>query len=456
MRVSRSVQGVALGAAVFLAAGCDMGRFASWIEGDTGSVAQTLAAKLRGAPGVPGAVIASGNQVKLLDGKVRLRVRDDGKKGDRPTMAHIHVVAELTGESGSLDACLYGNGKTRQAALVDAAERYLERAFPPVLAMVHEDATTGALRFGGTEPWAVPGFRGLLGVWSWWGTLPDEDGLFAAMHGARPFEGIAGLPADGQTHLAKVILTADGDAWSRTIEIDGNVSNVAGDRWTGVPAVKGVTLVRFATFRKADALKDGKAREAAHQTLTALRPAWLYGGEACPALALPAQLSFPPWSGDACNGGRLLDCLQECEQGSGPSCYAAAMEVEEKDEQVAEAAALYRRACKLGLASGCTNAGATLQRLRDEEKGDAADDCPERTFERVCEQAGDPWACTMIGGAWAHGDHAPKDPARARAALEKACAGDARDAACVAAQRLRKELQAGAEAPKPPGKPKKK
>lgn len=468
MRVSRSVQGVGLGAAVFLAVGCDVGRFASWMEGDTGTVAQALAEKLRGAPGVPGPVTASGNQVKLLGGKVRLRVRDDGKKGDRPTMAHMHVIAELTGESGALDACLYGNGDTRQAALVDAAERYLERAFPPILAMVHEDATTGALRFGGTEPWAVPGFRGLLGVWSWWGTLPDEDGLFAAMRTARPFEGLAGLPADGQTHLAKVILTAEGDAWTRTIELDGNLSNVAGDRWTGVPAVKDVILVRFAAFRKADALKDEKARGEAGRTLEARVP-WLFGDERCPAKLLPARLSFPPWSVYACSGGRLLDCLQECEQGSGPSCFSAAQELEdeegnEDEEQVeaqraerrAEAAlALYRRACLLGVASGCTNAGANLRYARGEGKGAATDDCPEQTFERVCAQVGDPWACTMIGRAWAHGDHAPKDPARARAALEKACAGDAHASACLAAQQTRKELEAGAGTPTPAGKPKK-
>ena len=59
------------------------------------------------------------------------------------------------------------------------------------------------------------------------------------------------------------------------------------------------------------------------------------------------------------------------------------------------------------------------------------------------ERAADPWACTMLGGALIRGAIRERDPERARKVLAQSCHLGADDPACVAANRLLKELDPG-------------
>jgi hypothetical protein len=447
MKGSRGGWWLALGV-VALGAGCDLGRATSWIEGAPGRVAQDLAARLRKPPNDVGPVTASGTEVKVLGGKLRLRVRDARQRGDSPGTAHFQVIARISGDPTTrLEASVYGFGDSRKQAVATVAQVYLERAFPPVLAAVREDASTTVLRFGGSEPWAVPGFRGFMGGWTWWGEF-DQGALFAALVRARPFAGISPAPTDGKPHLVKLLLVAKGDAWERTLEIDGDATNVSAEPWREVAPPAGArSLMRYAVIGKADAAGSGEARAQALRQLEA-RDAWLYSGEACPRAAVPEKLHWPPHMAGTCRGGRLLDCAEECKAGSASSCFAAARELEgPEDAQTPEVAVpLFRRACRLGHASGCTNAAAALGANRGKRDGLAeADDCPERTFELVCDRSADPWACFMLGRALAHGDHVGRDAKRARELLEAVCDDGDDEQACDAATAVLDELDAKAK-----------
>jgi TPR repeat protein len=109
------------------------------------------------------------------------------------------------------------------------------------------------------------------------------------------------------------------------------------------------------------------------------------------------------------------------------------------------AQALFLRACRLGVASGCTNAAADID-LRRERAAGTAEACTVPTYERTC-AAGDAWGCTMLGDALLVGRGVRADPSRARVALEKACHGDEADPACVAARRLLTRSGAGIDGP---------
>jgi TPR repeat protein len=114
----------------------------------------------------------------------------------------------------------------------------------------------------------------------------------------------------------------------------------------------------------------------------------------------------------------------------------AALEIQAIALDSAAAQALFLRSCRLGYASGCTNAAAG--RLQ----GGPMDQCSLRTFQQICDRAGDPWACTMLGSALERGEATSRDPARARAALAKACHADQEDSACQAAKAILSRLAA--------------
>jgi hypothetical protein len=161
-------------------------------------------------------------------------------------------------------------------------------------------------------------------------------------------------------------------------------------------------------------------------------PGWLLPADACPADVMPEkEVPFAARAG--CKG--LEACMEGCRAGTAMACYVAAGLVEEQRMPVAKA--LFLRACRLGITSGCTNRAAEMRVLeagRPETGG-----CTARTFEQTCARQ-DPWGCTMFGWSLMVGDGIAKDVARAREVLPGGCRLDEDDEACKKARELLKEL----------------
>ena len=167
------------------------------------------------------------------------------------------------------------------------------------------------------------------------------------------------------------------------------------------------------------------------------RKDWIAEAEKCPATVVPQS---PPirYVSNSCKKDNL-ECLSKCESGDGFSCFWLGHEIQvAKVDAEATAQALYQRACKLGVASGCTNraAGMILQ-----SPGDAAvQRCVAVTFEKSCALQ-DPWGCTMYGQHLARGVGVKQDLALALKALEGSCRKGKADSACSRAEVIRKEIQ---------------
>jgi hypothetical protein len=89
--------------------------------------------------------------------------------------------------------------------------------------------------------------------------------------------------------------------------------------------------------------------------------------------------------------------------------------MERNPEKADDAVQLYRRACVLGAANGCTNYAASIW------AGKHSDDqlaCAQRTFEKAC-AAKEPFACGMVGRLMIESDS--PDFSGGRKYLEGAC-----------------------------------
>src|SRR5262249_7452338 len=143
-----------------------------------------------------------------------------------------------------------------------------------------------------------------------------------------------------------------------TVELDGHASGISERRLAALePGAKPGMVVRFAVFDGSAPPAVPEARERALDRLKAREP-WLVPAEGCPANLIPAVLPESSYSAEACRGGRLLECLNECQRGAASFCYAAAQELQPTDLDRDLVLALFLRSCHLGYASGCTNAAA--------------------------------------------------------------------------------------------------
>jgi hypothetical protein len=147
-------------------------------------------------------------------------------------------------------------------------------------------------------------------------------------------------------------------------------------------------------------------------------------------------------------------CLDRCRQGDGDGCYGLALRLQQLEEHT-YAEALFLRACKLGVASGCTNRAAHILHFEAEAPGRLA--CSARTFERTCAYE-DPWGCTMYGLVLKDGLGVPKDPKKALEVLPGGCRLGEADPACQNARELERAIRApvspegaGKQAPGPAG-----
>jgi TPR repeat protein len=160
-------------------------------------------------------------------------------------------------------------------------------------------------------------------------------------------------------------------------------------------------------------------------------PDWLPRAGQCPADAMPEDAGAPAFSIEGC-AAAMEQCLDRCRTGHVGDCYSAALVVERTIKPGPLSDALFLRACKLGVASGCTNLAANM-----EDSGDYA--CPIRTYELACGRD-DPWACTMMGFHLIRGLGVEKDNDRARRFLARSCRFGDTDEACAAAKNVLKEI----------------
>lgn len=395
--------------------------------------AKAIAKALREHADTVGPVERSGRELRLLEGRLRLVVTEpDDAPRDRP-MGHFHVLATTADmPTAALDACVFGAGDSPETRLASVAEAFAGVAFPPVLSRVKGEPVLDSRPSWGDEPWGVPGMQGYVGPVLGRGSADGASFLDAAL-----FSDVPDLPRDGKLHLIKAVLYTSDGSWLRTIELDGQRTGVADQRFAALdPETKPGMIVRYAVFDRPASPAASAGHDDALARLKA-REAWLFPAGDCPADLVPAVLPAFSFTLTGCRGGRLLDCLRECQRGAASFCYMAALETQSSRLDPDAAQALFVRSCRLGYASGCTNAAAG--RLQG---GRAMDPCSLRTFDQICERAGDPWACTMLGGALAQGEATPRDPVRARTVLGKACRADETDPACRAAKAILSKLEA--------------
>lgn len=165
--------------------------------------------------------------------------------------------------------------------------------------------------------------------------------------------------------------------------------------------------------------------------------AWLFPADACPADVIGARDVKPRLRSEGCDID-LGRCVQRCKSDDANACYAAALRVQEigTDERYSEA--LFLRACKLGVASGCTNRAAGM--LNFDAASAQRDTCTARTFELTCDRH-DPWGCTMFGRALESGVGVKKDLVRAAAVLPGGCSAGMTDPACQAAIQIMSRIK---------------
>jgi len=372
-----------------------------------------------------GAVKQTRTEISLQDGAIRLSLKEEPGADDG---LHVHI----TDVKGGFAACVFGTGENRSDRVAQVARIYADHAFPVLWSHIHEEALLGARRFAGSEPWGVLGHRGFVGPILGRGPAEDSTNLDEA----APFGALPALPRDGHPHYLKAVLWRPPQGWLRTIELDGHTNLVTAEPWKSPVESKASMLIAWAVIEAPDAGSDHEARAGAMRQVSE-RPAWLMKDAGrCPADVLPSRFSSTGYGKATCLGGRLRDCLRECEQGSSQSCYHVAIEGQAERLDGAVVSALFVRACRLGNPSACTNAAAGRTR-----PAKAYDLCSVETFRRICEREGDPWACTMTASELASNVQDAQDRARIRDLTDAGCRFGPSDPACVAAMRVLESIE---------------
>lgn len=136
----------------------------------------------------------------------------------------------------------------------------------------------------------------------------------------------------------------------------------------------------------------------------------------CLADKLPTLLAYGGQSPD-CKDAASDRCSTACLSGDAAACYDRGMATGHDAAGDAVSDKMFRKACELGMAIGCTNYAASMW-ARDET---ASLDCARRIFEKTC-AANETWGCGMLGRMLIDDDAAGKEElTRGRAVLERAC-----------------------------------
>jgi hypothetical protein len=140
-----------------------------------------------------------------------------------------------------------------------------------------------------------------------------------------------------------------------------------------------------------------------------------HAGPPCLADAVPPLVLG--WQQRAECTAENLACRSSCAAGDANACFSRALSLERTPATEPEAHDLFRRACQLGLATGCTN-WAAGEWYRDDTGPHV---CAYRMFEKTC-AADDPFGCGMAGRILVNDALGLASLARGRLELELTCA----------------------------------
>ena len=140
-------------------------------------------------------------------------------------------------------------------------------------------------------------------------------------------------------------------------------------------------------------------------------------------------------------------CWELCELGDGQACLDLARAFERFDDAFdpMHTQRLFALGCEMGIASGCTNRGASFRwGPADGDPSSAMleadrEACAFSLFETACRED-DPWGCTMLGEAHQTGAGTAVDLAAARAAYARSCAEAPDFVACETGRRWAKAM----------------
>jgi hypothetical protein len=211
------------------------------------------------------------------------------------------------------------------------------------------------------------------------------------------------------------------------------------------PAMKALALIAgFVLFASSALPQQSKTpddtlpseSEEILRQIRARPPAWLFPADACPADVMPETEWQADYGPRFCRT-HLGSCLEQCREDDASACYALARAIEDVDINDSTADPVYLRACRLGIASGCTNRASRMTYFKPVAPG--ADRCAARTFEKTCEW-GDAWGCTMYGRHLISGAGVQRNLDLAARVLRKSCLYDETFEACTIAKDLLKEI----------------
>jgi len=196
--------------------------------------------------------------LQLFDGRVTLKadVRDAGDAA--VAGVHAHVLTTLHEHDDEvLDACLFGMGDSREAAVGQAAGIWMAAVAGPIRSFLDNKPvcmTCQAGVIGGDSSqgysqshYGLPGVRAYVGPSMSRGL---DDKVQASLDDSKPwFRFAAESAAPRRVHLAKATVVCEGkDGWRRELEIDGHDISHRDPDW---PAGRGPDFgyaTRFAVF----------------------------------------------------------------------------------------------------------------------------------------------------------------------------------------------------------------
>jgi len=165
----------------------------------------------------------------------------------------------------------------------------------------------------------------------------------------------------------------------------------------------------------------------------------------CPGDVMPGTENVVHHLAEDCDRNPA-DCLKHCVAENGSACYGLALWLQPQEEiEKKYPEALFSRACKLGIISGCTNRAAGMLALGTNNTSTL--ECIARTFKKTCAKE-DPWGCTMYGVVLSQGIGLTQDLKKAAEVLPKACNKHGpSDPACQQAQKLREQILQNYQSP---------
>ncbi|MEW6737027.1 MAG: hypothetical protein AB1489_37415 [Acidobacteriota bacterium] len=198
--------------------------------------------------------------LQLFDGRVTLRAQLDDTEQSAAGMAHVHILTTLHEyDNEVLDACLFGMGEDRGAALGQAAVIWITCVAGPIKSFIDNKPVCMTCQAGveggdiskgySKGDYGLPGLRAYVGPALSRGF--NDERIQSAIDDTKPwFRFAAESAAPRRVHLAKASIVSKGkEGWRRELEIDGHdVSHHDPDWPAGVQGPDFGYLTRFAVF----------------------------------------------------------------------------------------------------------------------------------------------------------------------------------------------------------------